>query len=63
MPIQRGRLRVTLLIQLERRNMIHYSKAVKSYKIGREGPMEAEGANQTYLRRWNTNCRRSSHSF
>jgi 2-polyprenyl-6-methoxyphenol hydroxylase-like FAD-dependent oxidoreductase len=40
MPIQRGRLRVTLLVQLERRDMIHYSKVVESYEIIREGPME-----------------------
>ena len=40
MPIQRGRLREALLVQPKRRNMIHYSKAVKGYKIIGEGPME-----------------------
>ena len=40
MPIQRGRLRETLLVQPERRNMIRYSKLVTGYHVIAEAPRE-----------------------
>ena len=40
MPIQRGRLRESLLVQPERRNLLHFSKTVTNYAILREGPSE-----------------------
>jgi hypothetical protein len=40
MPIQRGRLREVLLTEPQRRNMIHFSKTLKSYQIIRGGPSE-----------------------
>jgi hypothetical protein len=40
MPMQRGRLREVLLTEPKRRNMIHFSKVLKSYQIIRGGPSE-----------------------
>jgi 2-polyprenyl-6-methoxyphenol hydroxylase-like FAD-dependent oxidoreductase len=40
MPIQRGRLREVLITEPSRKNIIHFSKVVKSYEILRDGGEE-----------------------
>ena len=46
MPIQRGRLRETLISEPERRHMIHFSKTLKSYRIIRD--VDAEQIELTF---------------